>query len=129
MSKAVPTLSSEGWVTDPRAKLIKLLQYMIDNESDQSDYFVSFNIHSVIRKYVKKPGILASHLEGDLITYLETYFDEARVNVYYKVTGVQDEYALEIEVQVVTDGKTASIGRRLVVKEGQLVPDDTSDYV
>lgn len=122
--RAVPTLTMDGWVVEPRAKLIKLLQYMIYNESDTSDYFETFNIHGTVRKYVKRPPILAKNLELEIERYLATYFDEVNIRVEAVITDRPEAYDLSMQVSVVQDGIEYSVGRVMQVKDGDVVPDD-----
>lgn len=79
----VPTMSTQGWVTDPTIKFDKLLSDFFLADHNQS-YFYSGSIKTLqglIEKNGNQISSLIGELEQALIDYLERYYSAVEVNV------------------------------------------------
>lgn len=121
----VPTLSTQGWVTDPSTKFDKLLADFFLADHNQT-YLYKGNVKSLqglIAKHGTSIQGLIEELQVTLKTYMERYYDLAEVSV----TPANDMYLdpvarmeLKISIGVNDKGTQAQYGRLLESKDGAM---------
>ena len=122
MGIVVATLSSEGWLTDPRNQAIYLMRYFLI-----SDYSQSNDHRGQVRSlpyYIQKGSGNFFYLREDIQLALNElfgrHFDTVEVGV--KILTVEDlptidksRFNIDISVIVTKEGKQYSLGRLLQV--------------
>lgn len=121
----VPTMSTQGWVTDPSTKFDKLLADFFLADHNQT-YLYKGNVKSLqglIAKHGNYVQGLIEELQVTLKTYMERYYDIVEVSV----TPANDMYLdpvarmeLKISIGVNDRGTQAQYGRLLEAKDGAM---------
>lgn len=121
----VPTLSTQGWVTDPSTKFDKLLADFFLADHNQT-YLYKGNVKS-LQGLIEKHGTsiqgLIEELNMTLKIYLERYYDIVEVSVlpandmYLDPVGRME---LKISIGVNDRGTQAQFGRLLQAKDGAM---------
>lgn len=121
----VPTMSTQGWVTDPSTKFDKLLADFFLADHNQT-YLYKGNVKSLqglIAKHGNYIQGLIEELQVTLKTYMERYYDIVEVSV----TPANDMYLdpvarmeLKISIGVNDRGTQAQYGRLLEAKDGAM---------
>lgn len=106
MKKALPTVSSASWVTDPKDKLSRLFANTFVANHSQSNIYQG-NITSV--QYIavthgKDPVRFAAALETALTGNFQRYYDEVQVRVTPPAGDVSGRYTVLIECKVTENG-------------------------
>lgn len=124
--KTLPTLSSNGWVTDPNTALDMLLNYFLSSEYSQT-YFFNGEVKSLkylLVQHSKDLNTLISHIETSLIELLESHFDEdtdsVSVDAHYEVEN-DSVYNLKLKIEISTQGTTISNNKNFIIKNDQLI--------
>lgn len=83
----IPTLTIEGWDTNPLSQMSKLFEYYQASDYSQSDYFMGriTSLKYTLSKTLK-PMELKSNIERDIETLYGDYFDTVE-----PIIEVQDE--------------------------------------
>lgn len=117
-----PTMSTQGWVTDPSIKFDRLLADFFLADHNQS-YFYKGSIKTLqglIEKNGNQIGPLAGELKQALVNYLERYYDSVEVSVDIRSANVVDpggKMTLAVSVGI-TDTGTQKQFARLLDTEG-----------
>lgn len=121
----VPTMSTQGWVTDPSIKFDKLLADFFLADHNQT-YIYKGNVKSLqglIEKYGSEINALISDLNTVLKVYLERYYDMVEVDV----RAANDQYVdpvgrmeLTITIGVNDRGTQKQYGRLLEAVNGSM---------
>ena len=121
----VPTMSTQGWVTDPSTKFDKLLADFFLADHNQT-YLYKGNVKS-LQGLIAKHG---SHIQGliedlqvTLKVYMERYYDIAEVSVAPANDMYLDPVArmeLKISIGVNDRGTQSQYGRLLEAKDGAM---------
>lgn len=79
---AVPTLSTNGWVTDNAPKIDWLLAHWVSCLDNQTSLYRGniTSLQAVIEKYQDDMDVCARQIASTLQTYLGRYYSEALVN-------------------------------------------------
>lgn len=121
----VPTLSTQGWVTDPSIKFDKLLADFFLADHNQT-YFYKGNVKSLqglIEKNGSEINALISDLNTTIKTYLERYYDMVEVNVSAannQYTDPKGRMQLNISIGVNDRGTQKQFGRLLEANNGAM---------
>lgn len=115
-TKCIPSLSSSGYVTEPKQKLALMFSHAFrirHNDSNlHRDYIVS--IQKVIAEHQKQPDLLVSALTQELTAYFERVFERAQVTITREDID-QSIYHLTLDAVVWENGVQHSLGRVLSV--------------
>lgn len=121
----VPTMSTQGWVTDPSTKFDKLLADFFLADHNQT-YLYKGNVKSLqglIAKHGTRIQGLIEELQVTLKVYMQRYYDIAEVSV----TPANDLYLdptarmeLKISIGVNDRGTQSQYGRLLEAKDGAM---------
>lgn len=121
----VPTMSTQGWVTDPSTKFDKLLSDFFLADHNQT-YLYKGNVKSLqglIEKHGTRIQSLIEELQVTLRTYMERYYDIVEVSVLPANDMYIDPTArmeLKISIGVNDRGTQAQFGRLLEAKDGSM---------
>lgn len=122
MGIVVPTLSPEGWVTDPRIKANKLMAYFLVADYSQSNDFQG-QVRS-LAYYIQKDAKDFFSLKDDLILALRELFGRHYDNIEVGVNILTSEntptisasrFNIDISIIVTDKGTRHSLGRLLEV--------------
>ena len=78
---AIPSLSNDGWITDPIRALDRLMAYFFESDKSQT-YIYGDNIASLAYIYAMKMGdgeAMASSIASELETLLRRHYKNAEV--------------------------------------------------
>lgn len=118
---AIPTLSEDGWVTNPIKIADYLFSYFFTSEYSQT-YLFNNKIASLPYIIQDTQGDL-NRLSGDVTNWLKLLFSNYFVNINIEANTTQDpknpnNYQLTILVEFTdADGKSYSLGRLLEVND------------
>lgn len=118
---AIPTLSEDGWVTNPIKIADYLFSYFFTSEYSQT-YLFNSKIASLPYIIQDTQGDL-NRLSGDVTNWLKLLFSNYFVNINIEANTTQDpknpnNYQLTILVEFTdADGKSYSLGRLLEVND------------
>jgi hypothetical protein len=121
----VPTLSTQGWVTDPSIKFDKLLADFFLADHNQT-YFYKGNVKSLqglIEKNGSEINALISDLNTTIKTYMERYYDMVEVSVSAannQYTDPKGRMQLNISIGVNDRGTQKQFGRLLEANNGAM---------
>ena len=73
---SVPTLSTQGWVTDLSSKIDFLLGHFVSTDAEQSNIYKSYlsNLQSIIEQHQGDPLSTADKIARTIQTYLGRYY-------------------------------------------------------
>lgn len=122
--KPLPTLSTNGWVTDIVALATRLMDYFLASEYSQSQFYYGevSSLQYLIQQHGHDPQMLAQRTQLQLDRYLTRYFEQVRVNV-----DVDDQpasgahYGLQIQADLSDGQRMHSLGRLIWVGENQIL--------
>lgn len=125
VERVIPTMSVVGFVTDPVARMDRLLTYWLTSQYSQSYCFYT-SIHSfqkLIQEYDGIPDRLAEAVKDDLKTYLTPHFDNVEIKTsveYPKGKANSKFYHLTIAVDMVQDQIGYNLMKRVLeLNEGK----------
>lgn len=132
MATTLPTLTREGFITDPQAILLKLYEYFLT--SDYSSSVLFYGQISSMRKIRQEGGsdieyirdkardayysLASSYFTNTGNTYNNLIVDVNIVNVNENDTSL---YQMQLEASITLDGKTYSITNNLI--------EDTNSFI
>lgn len=124
MEPAVPSLSTDGWVTDIRKKADLLLAHYFASDYSQSNVFLSriTSLSYQVQTFGHDPTQLRTLIQNGLETYLSRYFDSVEVNVTIEkgARGDTARYDIRFDGVVVQDGLRYSIGRLIEIQNNKV---------
>lgn len=125
VEKVVPTMSVVGFVTDPVARMDRLLAYWLTSQYSQSYCYYS-SIHSFQKLIQENDGVpdrLAEAVQNDLKSYLTPHFDNVDIKtsvVYPKGKSSSKFYHLVIKMDMVQDSVGYNLMNRVLeLNEGK----------
>lgn len=124
MTIAIPTLSSDGWVTDPELTAVHAFANFVENRHNDSLFFqdktVSF-LH-ILAKYNRDPNGLVSACQKTLTNYYQrlgftnlnitmTYTDtnDGRYTINFAMVGYKDDTYVDISRAFIVNPGTAAV--------------------
>lgn len=121
----VPTMSTQGWVTDPSTKFDKLLADFFLADHNQTYLYKGHvkSLQGLVAKHGTHIQSLIEELRVVLKTYLERYYDIVEVSVNPANDMYLDPTArmeLKISIGVNDRGTQAQFGRLLEAKDGAM---------
>lgn len=107
MTKVIPSLSEQGWITESKKILNNLVSYYILTDAAQSLAYQNnlINLPETYYKYINDPDGMASAVTRDLESLLSRYFQMVDVETETKDLG-DSRYAILIYASVVDDTNT-----------------------
>lgn len=107
MTKVIPSLSEQGWITESKKILNNLVSYYILTDAAQSLAYQNnlINLPETYYKYINDPDGMASAVTRDLESLLSRYFQMVDVETEAKDLG-DSRYAILIYASVVDDTNT-----------------------
>jgi hypothetical protein len=120
-----PTMSTQGWVTDPSLKFDTLLADFFLADPNQSYLYKGTikTLQGLIEKYGNNIGGLIGDLEVTLKVYFERYYDMVQVSVQPAndiYTDPQGQLELKISIGVNDRGTQKQYGRLLQASNGAM---------
>ena len=121
----VPTLSTQGWVTDPSMKFDKLLADFFLADHNQSYIYKGsiVTLQGLIEKNGNRINSLIGELQRSLTSYLERYYTAVDVEVRPEnntITDPKGRMTLIISVGVNDKGTQKQFGRLLESNNGAM---------
>lgn len=121
----VPTLSTQGWVTDPALKFDKLLADFFLADHNQSYIYRGSikTLQGLIEKNGNQINSLIGELQQALREYLERYYTAVDLEVKAEnnmITDPRGQMTLIITVGVNDKGTQKQFGRLLEAKDGAM---------
>lgn len=121
----VPTLSTQGWVTDPSMKFDKLLADFFLADHNQSYIYKGsiVTLQGLIEKNGNRINSLIGELQRSLTSYLERYYTAVDVEVKPEnntITDPKGRMTLIISVGVNDKGTQKQFGRLLESNNGAM---------
>lgn len=107
MTKVIPSLSEQGWITESKKILNNLVSYYILTDAAQSLAYQNnlINLPETYYKYINDPDGMASAVTRDLESLLSRYFQMVDVETEAKDLG-DSRYAILIYASVVDETNT-----------------------
>ena len=104
MTKVIPSLSENGWITESKKILNNLVSYYILTDAAQSLAYQGnlINLPETYYKYINDPDGMANAVSRDLESLLSRYFQMVYVETEAKDLG-DSRYAVLIYASVVDD--------------------------
>lgn len=112
MDAPVPTLSMQGWVTDPAGKLDFALSHFFLSEANQTNLYPGhvYSFPQLVQQCGGEASQLISLLQDALQNYLKSYYSYAQVEVTPD-TDLNIDPALRVSVTAkITIGDNGSFG-------------------
>ena len=105
MIKTVPSLSTSGWITDPKMMLSTILSYVLTSENSQSVIYADkiTSLAYIVAKFQNDQNEMAAQTERYLNAIYQKYFPTTTVAISYD-TPVNGKYNLFISVDVTSNG-------------------------
>lgn len=121
---AVPTLSTQGYVTEPAAKLDYLLTYFITTDSAQSTTFsrAMVSLQAIVEAYSGDPQGTATEITNKLTRYLSRYYDSVNVESKFSLTDPDNSESLikiTTGINYTEEGVTRSVTRAWEYYQGK----------
>jgi len=107
MTKAIASLSEQGWITDSAKILNHILSYYILTDNAQTLVFQDnlINLPSTYYQFINDPTGMASAVKSDLDKLISRYFSIADVNTEVKKLS-DSKYAILLYAAAVTEDNT-----------------------
>ena len=124
MTTPVPTLSTQGWVTDLSSKIDLLLAHFVSTDQEQSNIYKAHvsNLQSIIEQHQGDPLSTADKIARTIQSYLGRYYEnvvaEARfslVNETESLTTVK----ITLSLNFTEDGVQYTANRLLTYYNGK----------
>lgn len=92
----VPTLSTNGWVSDNAPKLDFLLAHWVSTQDNQTSLYKNqiASFQAVIEKYQHDLNTCCTQLVSNLERYLKRYYPDALVNCQFELTDEKTSHTL-----------------------------------
>jgi len=122
--RAVPTLSSEGFVFDVAGRLDHLMVFFFTNEYSQSLLYNNSiaSLQYLIQENNQDTVKLRIEVKSTLERYLGAYFDTVSVVVTTDAVDVESStYTLSIDVDVASENNTYNLGQEISIINSKMV--------
>lgn len=129
-SKAIPSLSTQGWLTDqmdPTTLTSKLLSYFVVAEYSQTNAFYGSitSLAYIISQYGNDELRFREVVSRELERMFGRYFDSVSVTAQTKDTvdeqGRTNGFDVELTIEQMVDGKRVNLAYRLENRRGDYV--------
>jgi hypothetical protein len=122
MSKPIPTLTNDGFITEPNNKMIKILAYFIASLASESTTYGSItSLSNIIAAHsTDDSNAIARSIEDGLAKLYSNYFDKAEVEC--DVTDKNGYINIKIHVDVVDNNITYNLEKVIrSTKSGDII--------
>lgn len=122
-NRAVPTLSSKGWVVSPTEKADLILSYFFLSEYSRSFLYYGeiSSLPYLLQTYNGDIGTLRSKLITSVHDLMQRYFDEVSVDV--DIADLSEEpgrFTIRLGVNFQSEGQSYDLAKALPVYNGRL---------
>lgn len=112
----VPTMSTQGWVTDPSSKIDMLLSHFFEADYNQTQLYPNTvsSIARIIQESDNDVDVAAFSIKEKLTSYLANYYDSVEVTTTVK--SIDDSSAkmkIEIDIAIIYKGSRYGYTRLL----------------
>lgn len=96
MTIPVPTLSTQGWVTELSSKIDFLLAYFISTDKEQSSTYKNAltSLQAIIEEYNGDPLTTAATIASKIQNYLSHYYESVNAEARYELTDPDTSHSL-----------------------------------
>lgn len=125
MVKIIPVLGPEGYATDIKVKLQKLMAHLLLADASQSTIYLGnvISVPAIVKEFQSEPEKLTRTLEDKLAQVFTRNFD--RCNVRVTTTELEKDFlSLQISAVVYQDNKSYQLLSAFKVEDGTL-----KDYI
>lgn len=121
---AVPTLSTQGYVTEVAAKLDFLLTYFITTDVAQSTTFAKsmISLQAIVEAYSGDPQGTATEITNKLTAYLSRYYDAVNIESKFSLSDPENSESLikiTTGINFTEEGVTRSVTRAWQYYQGK----------
>jgi hypothetical protein len=120
---AVPTLSEDGWVTDPGKMLDYLFSYYILTDAQQTIVFRDsiISLPATYHLYINDPDGLAEAIRSDFSKLLDRHFSNSEVQCYAKQDPISPSIYYLFLSAIITDdsGTRYELNKITQLREGR----------
>lgn len=110
---AIPTLSSEGWVTNIDQRIDRILAYMLVSDASQSTFFQGSvnSVQAILQRYGGEEVDLQDAIRELLRRAFERSFERSSVDVRVRERSPgSNELIVEFYIEVSDKGETRNVG-------------------
>lgn len=123
-NKAIPTLSSQGWVTALEVQVDSIFSWFLTSDYSQSVLYHG-QIRSlpwIIQRYERTPNALTEEIRRVLDDLFGRYFDSARTSADYEEVNdpSTNRYNLLVSCTIENAGKEYNLSRLISVVNGKV---------
>lgn len=124
MTIPVPTLSTQGWVTDLATKIDILLAHYISTDQEQSNIYAGkvSNLQFIIEKYAGDPLSTADAISRSVQTYLGRYYENVVAEARYSLVDEKESQTtvkITLSLNFTEGGVTFTANRLLTYFNGK----------
>lgn len=124
VTRAVPTLSSAGWIDSPREKIDYLMTYFVYTIKNQTTVFGdnATSLQAILENAGNDMNKVSANMRTALITYLGHYYDSVNVDISYALTDPTTSSSLttvSVNITVTENGNTYSVEQQLQLIDGK----------
>lgn len=124
MTIPVPTLSTQGWVTDLSSKIDFLLAHFVSTDQEQSNIYKTYisNLQAIIEQHQGDPLSTADKIARTIQSYLGRYYEnvvaEARFSLIDEVES-QTTVKITLSLNFTEEGVQYTANRLLTYYNGK----------
>lgn len=113
--KCIPTLSTDGFVTDPDKKLNYMFAHMFEVRHDDTYIYKDevMSMQKIVADYGSDTTLYETELRSRLTAYFERVFDSVIVTL--TLDDTETLFEVDIDVRATLDGIQYSLGRSLQI--------------
>lgn len=124
-TQPVPTLSANGWISDPYPKADAMMAWYLVSEASQSNLYVGSitSLASQLQRCADNPTQLKQVMTSELEAFFAHNFDYASVDVDidYPTSATDGRLNVKLAVTVTQDGVNISVGAVVSHLNGKVV--------
>lgn len=120
----VPTLSTQGWVTDLSSKIDFLLAHFISSDKEQSNIYKEYvsNLQFIIEQYAGDPLSTADAIARTIQTYLGRYYQNVIAEAQFELVDAKESQTtvkITLALNFTEDGVNYTANRLLTYYNGK----------
>lgn len=124
MTTPVPTLSTQGWVTDLAGKIDILLSHYISTDQEQSNIYREYvsSLQAIVEKYSGDPLSTADAIARSVQTYLGRYYENVIAEARFELVNPaesQTTVKITLSLNFTEDGVSYTANRLLTYYNGK----------
>ena len=123
MTTPVPTLSTQGWVTDLSSKIDFLLAHFVSTDQEQSNIYKTHvsNLQSIIEQHQGDPLSTADKIARTIQSYLGSYYENVVAETRFSLLNETESLTtvkITLSLNFTEDGVQYTANRLLTYYNG-----------